>query len=106
MANVEIYLGDQRRANFATCLPQLNLCNYFPYWMSTVDIFIFIMVSLSSMLLITMLGSRVHEERTARWLYLITGVLVCLLVYLAFALTKSTYVIGSDGIMKSTSLFF
>ena len=70
------------------------------------DIFIFTMISLSTLILVSMIGSGFHEERITRWMYLIVTVLVILLVYLAVALTKSTYVIGNEGIMKSTSIFF
>ncbi len=59
------------------------------------DVFIFSAIALSTLLLLTMLGLEYYEERVTRWMYLMVGVLACLLFYLAFMLTRSTYIVDN-----------
>ncbi len=74
--------------------------------MSAMDIFIFGMILLSTLLLLTMVVLGYHGDRVSRWIHLIVGVMTCLLVYLAFVLIKPTHVIGTSGFLESTALFF
>lgn len=88
-------------------LLSLSFCNFSIVGIDKkMDIFIFGVITLSTLLLLTMLGLGYYENRATKWMYLVIGILACLLVYLAFALTKSTHVVGHDGILNFPVLFF
>jgi len=76
--------------------------------MSKYDVFVFVVITLSTLMLLTLVSLENPWCRTNTLILVLVGFLICLLFYLVFALVKTTYVdyVVYGVIVESVPLFF